>query len=349
VGDAAFINTHKEFSIKNIALFKPNPSVVDNKYLYYVVIGPKFKEELFSKRAGVAQPFFSLEMLRSHEVEYHKELLTQHRIASILSTYDDLIENNTRRIQILEEMAQRIYREWFVDFKFPGHENVKMVESELGMIPEGWEVRSMSELSDVVDCLHSKKPASKEDGVGLLLQLFNIGQNGKIDLSKKYMISASDYEKWSARIEASEGDCVITNVGRIAAVAQISVGIKAALGRNMTAVRPKRNLLGPTYLIEYLLSPHMANEVKKKKDAGTIMDSLNVHAIYKLSVPIPNENLMRSFEQIARPIRRRIELAMEQNANLRTTRDLLLPKLISGKIDVSDLDIDIGELNNDDT
>ena len=76
-------------------------------------------------------------------------LPTQHKIASILSAYDDLIENNTRRIQILEEMAQMIYREWFVHFRFPGHEQVRMVDSEMGKIPEGWEVKK----SRSVDCL----------------------------------------------------------------------------------------------------------------------------------------------------------------------------------------------------
>ena len=72
-------------------------------------------------------------------------LPTQRKIAAILSNYDDLIENNTRRIKILEEMAGTIYREWFVEFRFPGHENVKMVESELGLIPQGWEVVTASE------------------------------------------------------------------------------------------------------------------------------------------------------------------------------------------------------------
>ena len=71
-------------------------------------------------------------------------LPTQRKIASILSAYDDLIENNTRRIAILEEMAQAIYREWFVNFRFPGHENAKMVDSPLGQIPEGWEVLSVT-------------------------------------------------------------------------------------------------------------------------------------------------------------------------------------------------------------
>ena len=73
-------------------------------------------------------------------------LPTQQKIAAILSAYDDLIENNTRRIKILEEMAQAIYREWFVNFRFPGHEGVRMVESELGLVPEGWEVRKLGEV-----------------------------------------------------------------------------------------------------------------------------------------------------------------------------------------------------------
>ena len=73
----------------------------------------------------------------------------QRKIASILSAYDDLIENNTRRIAILEEMAQAIYREWFVNFRFPGHENVKLVDSPLGQIPEGWEVKPAREVADI--------------------------------------------------------------------------------------------------------------------------------------------------------------------------------------------------------
>ena len=73
-------------------------------------------------------------------------LNTQRKIAAVLSAYDDLIENNTRRIEILEEMAQAIYREWFVEFRFPGHEQVPMVESELGLIPQGWEVVKISDI-----------------------------------------------------------------------------------------------------------------------------------------------------------------------------------------------------------
>jgi type I restriction enzyme S subunit len=125
-------------------------------------------------------------------------------------------------------------------------------------------------------------------------------------------------------------------VGRIAAVAQIPVGVKAALGRNMTGIRPK--LITPTYLIEFLLSPDMASEVHRKKDSGVIMDALNVRGIVRLELLIPPQEVLQKFEDIVRPMRRRIEILVQQNANLRRTRDLLLPRLVSGEVSVEGLD-----------
>jgi len=85
-------------------------------------------------------------------------LVTQRQVASVLAAYDELIENNLRRIEILEEMAQAVYREWFVNFRFPGHESVALVDSPLGSIPEGWEIRSFSEIADFVNG-YAFKPA----------------------------------------------------------------------------------------------------------------------------------------------------------------------------------------------
>lgn len=311
---------------------------IDKRYIYYSVTSQAFTDYLSANVKGAAYPAVDTEIIARGKI-YLPSLATQHKIASILSAYDDLIENNLNRIKILEEMAQMIYREWFVNFRFPGHEKVKMVKSELRMIPKGWQVKKMSEVADVIDCLHSKKPKAIEEGTKILLQLFNIGDSGKMDMSKKFFISEEDYALWTRRIEASEGDCVITNVGRIAAVGQIPQGIKAALGRNMTAVRAKPEHMTPSFLIQYLLSPHMQNEVLMKKDSGTIMDSLNVKGIVRLSIVIPLKEVMTLFDNIVKPLRRRLELLAEQNNNLRKTRDLLLPKLINGEIDVEGLDI----------
>jgi len=133
----------------------------------------------------------------------------------------------------------------------------------------------------------------------------------------------------------------VTNVGRIGAVAQIPVSVKAAIGRNMTSIRCTSTTITPTYLIEYLLSPHMKSEVQKKSDPGTIMGSLNVRGIVRLNVPIPTPDIISRFEKTVRPIRLRMESLVQQNQNLRKTRDLLLPKLISGQLDVEELDIKV--------
>ena len=103
--------------------------------------------------------------------------------------------------------------------------------------------------------------------------------------------------------------------------------------------------LTPTFLLEYLLSPNMERELQAKVDRGAIMDSLNVKGMVKLRLALPPYPLIESFESVARPLRRRIELLVEQNSRLRQTRDLLLPRLISGVLDVEDLDIEVGELS----
>jgi len=320
------------FKDGNLTWFR-NFKGLDSNFLYYWIGSPQGKAELQKCTIGSSQSAFTIVLLKGIEIEL-PPVPVQQRIAVILSAYDELIENSQRRIKILESMARGLYREWFVHFRFPGHENHPRVASALGAIPEGWAVKEMQEIADVIDCLHSKKPAECEGGHGILLQLNNIGEGGKLDMREQFRVSAEDYRLWISRIELRFGDCVVTNVGRVGAVAQIPEGVVAAPGRNMTAIRARTGKLTPTYLIEYLLSPHMTSEVAKRKDLGTIMDSLNVKGIIRLQVPCPPYEVMQRFDEAVRPIRRRIELLVQQIQNLRRTRDLLLPRLLSGQIEV---------------
>lgn len=329
------------FGSTEFFVFRAREKISDAGYVYYIANSELIRKPAEKSMSGASgRQRADINSILNIDIPA-PSLPTQRKIAAILSAYDDLIENNTRRIKILEEMAQNLYREWFVKFRFPGHEHARFVDSPLGRIPEGWYIREMQEVADVIDCLHSKKPQHNESGKGLLLQLSNIGDGGIIDLSKKYLLDEEDYKKWTSRVEVQFGDCVITNVGRVGAVAQIPKGLKAAIGRNMTAIRPHTNIMGPTYLIQYLLSPLMEREIQIKMDAGSIMDSLNVKGIIKLSVPIATPYIMKQFESIARPLREHIELLIKKNTTLRTTRDLLLPKLISGEVDVSDINIKV--------
>ncbi len=120
---------------------------LDSRFLYYWISSPKGKAELRKCTIGSSQSAFTIVLLKSMEIEL-PTLPVQQRIAGILSAYDELIENSQRRIRILEAMASALYREWFVHFRFPGHESVPCVPSPLGEIPQGWEVKKLGEVAD---------------------------------------------------------------------------------------------------------------------------------------------------------------------------------------------------------
>src|SRR6266487_1637132 len=128
----------------DLVIFRPS-SQLDPHYLTYMFNSNLGRSRVAGNLVGVAQQHFNIGVAKEMVINI-PPLPTQHKIASILSAYDDLIENNTRRIAILEEMAQSLYREWFVHFRFPGHEKKRLVESELGLIPEGWEVKAVGKL-----------------------------------------------------------------------------------------------------------------------------------------------------------------------------------------------------------
>jgi type I restriction enzyme S subunit len=208
------------------------------------------------------------------------------------------------------------------------------VDSELGEIPEGWEVKELGDIVEVVDCLHAKKPERCNSGFPFL-QLNNIRDDGLIDMKDTYLISDTDYRKWVSRMEAREGDCVITNVGRVGAVAQIPPKLNAALGRNMTGIRCKPEFAYPTFLIECLLSDAMREEINRKMDTGTILNALNVRNIPKLRLVLASHQVLSRFEMIGRPLRQDMELNLAQAQTLSSLRDTLLPKLLSGDLRVS--------------
>lgn len=203
-----------------------------------------------------------------------------------------------------------------------------------------YQLQPLSDIAIVIDCLHSKKPSSIEDSSYQLIQLDNIRDDGFLDMSStRYMISQADYENWTRKCEIVEGDCVITNVGRIGAVSQAPYGTKAAMGRNMTCIRLKPEIKLQAYFITVLLSNHMRKQIQSNTDEGTIMGALNVKNIPKLLFPMFELSIMTELEGILLPLRKQIEYNNLQNQTLAQLRDALLPKLMSGELDVSELDI----------
>ena len=141
-------------------ILRANPEALESRFLFSLLSSAESQQTLKNFASGSAQPQIPIRDLREIEVRV-PPVGIQRRIAAILSAYDDLIENNTRRIAILEEMASRIYEEWFVRFRFPGHEGVRMVESELGLVPQGW---NFAAVQDVMETHGGGTPSKTEPG-----------------------------------------------------------------------------------------------------------------------------------------------------------------------------------------
>ena len=276
------------------------------------------------------------------------EIENQNAISKLLHTLDSKIAANESLSKTLEVIAQTIFKSWFIDFdpvkaKMAGDKPAgmdattaalfpdSMEESEIVLIPRGWSWITVGDIADVVDCLHSKKPELLEEGFPYL-QLDTISDSGVLRFENAGLISREDYEKWTSRIEVQGGDCLITNVGRVGAVSQVPDHFKAAIGRNITAIRPKDSALHRSFLIISLLSDFMKKEITRNTDSGTILEALNVRNIPKLKVPGPSDSLLFEFAKICDPLQLQIHELHEMNVNLRKIRDSLLPRLISGEL-----------------
>lgn len=258
----------------------------------------------------------------------------QRKIVEVLSAYDDLIENNARRIEILEEMAQAIYREWFVEFRYPGHEDAALVDSELGPIPEGWEC---VEFGDVAEITRSNIDPGKfpdETFAHFSLPAFDNNRSQSLDMgseikSLKFLITEPCvlYSKLNPRIP------------RVWFIDSVPDS-RAVASSEFLVITPR---LPWTCSMVYsiCLSESFAGRVVGLA-AGTSTSHQRVKPadLLRIHVPLGPAKLMSEFDNTVGPMLKLIGQLREQCRNLRETRNMLLPKLISGEIDVSELDIE---------
>ena len=300
--------------------FIADPAQSDARFVKYYI--ETLKQGMQNASRGTTQDNLSVDKLLTFEFlvpSAHR----QRDIASILSAYDDLIENNTRRIAILEEMARRIYEEWFVRFRFPGHESVRMVESELGLVPEGWSVQGLYDVADLTYGFPFRSKLFKERGEGLgVIRIRDIrddytGTRTTEDVDPKYRVADGDI------LVGMDG---AFHMGRWA-------GGVAWLNQRVVRFRPKVG-------IPWAWLFWVTKEPIKTLEAtivGTTVAHLSARDLKEMRVLVPSKAVLELAASVLEPMNE-LELKLKKkNANLQTTRDLLLPKLISGELDVSSL------------
>jgi type I restriction enzyme S subunit len=267
-------------------------------------------------------------------------LSIQRKIAAILSAYDDLIENNMRRIEILEEMARSLYREWFVNFHFPEHEQVKMVDSDLGLIPEGWEVKPLSEVCERINYGYTAK--AKADPIDFkFLRITDIVPH-LIDWQSVPYCEISDKDIQKFRLE--EGDIVIARTGA-------TVGYAKRLNKRHPdsvfasyLVRLRINEQSNSHYIGLIVESDTYKDFIKANMSGAAQPQANAKVLTSFPVVLPPKELQDCFKDIVSNFLDQREILQEKNAKLRQVRDLLLPKLISGEIDLENIDINTKEI-----
>ena len=261
----------------------------------------------------------------------------QSKIVAILSAYDDLIENNLRRIQILEELAQNIYHEWFGKFRFPGHENVKMGDSALGMIPEGWIITPIGEKFTAI--LGGTPSRTKSEyWINGTIPWINSSKVNELRIITPTELITEEALNHSSTKLMPKRTTVIAITG--ATLGQVSLlEIEACANQSVVGIIDSSKIYSE-YI--YLKIKEIILGLTNKASGGA-QQHINKDIVNNFCILLPPEQLVILFNEVCRPLFDLVTNNLHQNHYLRETRDLLLPKLISGEIDVSELDIKIRE------
>ena len=306
-------------------IIRVDQSRLDPKFLFGVMRSKEFQTKLRNFASGSAQPQIPIRDLRQILLRA-PPLPTQRRIAAILSAYDDLIENNTRRIAILEEMARRLYEEWFVHFRFPGHEGVKMVESEIGPVPEGWESTRLGDFASEV------REAVDPSTVPLDTPYVGLEHIPRRSVTLSRWGDPASVE--STKLKFRRGDVLFGKIRPYFHKVSIAP-FDGICSSDTIVIRPtKQQSLS---MVLCCTSSDRFVDHSSQTSQGTKMPRANWKVLTAYPLPTPTTNLLRQFNEFVDMIVAQTRNLMLRNTNLRTQRDLLLPKLISGEIDVSEI------------
>ena len=295
-------------------------SVADMRYLYYQFVC----NNLRYLDTGAAQSQITINNLSKHKALLPR-LVIQKKISSILTTYDNLIENNNKRIRLLEQMAENLYKEWFVRFRFPGYENTKFVDG----IPADWKILRMSDFCYVTDGTHDTPKPVNDGGVPLVTG--KCIKNGFIDFNEPYNISYQDHESISKRSGLQTGDILFSNIGTVGTTCLVNYDREFSV-KNVIIFKPG-NIKVSNYLYSWLNSDSI-QAIFATQTNGASQQFVGLNFMRRFKILVPNENVLDLYSDRIKPIRTEIVKLHDINENLTKQRDMLLPRLMSGKLEV---------------
>ena len=333
IGNPYLVKEGEEFYFKdgNLTWFR-NFKDLNSQWLYYWLLSPQGKKELNKCTIGASQKAYTINLLEGMEFDL-LPFPTQNQIASVLSAYDDLIENNEKRIKALEEMAQLLYTEWFVKFKFPGHEKIKLVDSgtSYGKIPEGWEVVKIGDRFETI--LGGTPSRSKQEFWNNgIVPWINSGEVNNLRITEaSELITEKALEKSAAKMMPKR-TTVLAITG--ATLGQVSLTeIKCCANQSVIGVFDKSRLLN-----EYIYL-RIKNEIESiiALAGGGAQQHINKEIVNNKTFLIPDKKISERFAGLITPNFDEISKFIFNNHNLSQTRDLLIPQLVTGKRELKNI------------
>jgi len=310
----------------DVLVFRANINLINQRFLYYYLFKNDFFDFMMAGANGVKMPRGNKKLIPTYPIIV-PPLPTQQKIAKILSAYDDLIENNLKRIKLLEEMAQKTYEEWFVRFKFPGHENA-VFDKESGL-PEGWK---MVKLGDAV-CLQQGFALNKKSNHHISAKktkypLLKIGDllNGTETLFVKDSIPKQFLVETDEIIYSRTGQVGLAFIGR-----------KGVIYNNCFRVSANNKI--ERILLYYFLISKPIIEKAKALATGSAQPDLNHGAFKSIKIDLSPLYLQKKFSKFAEQNLNAIFNHKTQNQRLKEARDILLPRLMTGMIDVEKIEV----------
>jgi type I restriction enzyme S subunit len=324
IGIPYLVRDNEKFYFKdgNLTWFRRFSPEVKPEFLFYLFQSPSIKKRIINYSKGTSQSAITIETLKEIELDF-PPIRYQEKIADILSSYDGLIDTNRRRIQLLEESVRLLFREWFVYFRFPGYEKEKIVDG----VPAGWERGKVKDLGVIVTGkTPSKKNINNFDGAIPFIKTPDMHQSSIIINTEESLseIGASSQKNkylpsWSI---------LVSCIGTVGVVAMNL--LRAQTNQQINSVIPKKDIY--RYYSFFCLS--RLKPLLEAIGGGSTMANVNKNKFENLEALIPSQNILNEFHEAVDPIFKQVALVFQQNQKLAQARDLLLPRLMSGEIEV---------------
>ena len=322
-GDAAFGST--EFYV-----FRAKKKKADARFTYYLTSSDAVVLPAINSMTGASGRQRADKRFIQRLKLNLPDLPTQERIADILSAYDDLIEASNRRIELLEQTAQELYKEWFVRFRFPGYENAKFEDG----IPEGWDIKRIVDLFDITSSKRVYLADYVDAGIPFYRskEIIQLSQGQAI--TEPLYISNAAYENFKSKYGAPEkNDILITSVGTIGVSYLVDGHEFYFKDGNLTWIKSGSNKALSLFLFQWLNSQSGKQQLLQST-IGTSQSALTIENLKKIKLLVPTKALIEDYYQKAHFMLEQKSALQMNNRNLAVQRDMLLPRMMSGKLEV---------------